>query len=181
MHPAQAAGKTALATLRRASRALDEAKRRTSPLLMSQALAAMAHGCRALHDETSAETYLDEALRWARVAGLTDQIVDLLCELCEVCAAQIEAGDPDGPPAGFAACERMREHAFEASTLANRVADGSWEAKVLMRISEVLVRCGDRDDAVLLQTRALRLMSGNLASGAPDPTLLPSLGRLADV
>lgn len=181
MYPAQAAEKTALATLRRSSRALDEAKHRSSPTLMSQALAGMAHGCRALRDEASAEIYLDEALRWARVTGLTDPIVDLLCELCEVCAAQIEADDLDGAYAGSAACERMREHAFEASTLANRVADGGWEAKVLMRISAVLERCGDRDDAVLLQTRALRLMSGSLAGGAPDPTLLPSLGRLADV
>lgn len=180
MHPVQRARRTAPATLRRASHALDEARRRASPILMSQALVEMAQACRLQRDEASAETYLEEALRWARVAALTDQVVDLLCELCEVCAAQSQAGDPDCPRAGHAAAERMREHAFEASTLANRVADGAWEAKVLMRISEVLARCGDRDDAVLLQTRALRLMSGNLACGAPDPRMLPSLGRLAD-
>jgi hypothetical protein len=107
-------------------------------------------------------------------------VVDLLCELCEVCAAQaVGTGDED-ESLYPAACERMRDHAFEASTLANRLADGSWEAKVLMRIGAVLESCGDRDDAVLLQTRALRLMSGSLAGGAPDPALLPSLGRLAD-
>ena len=67
----------------------------------------------------------------------------------------------------------------EASTLAGRVADPSWEVQVLLRISDVLDRCGDRDDAVQLQTRALRLMSG-AAAEAVDPALLPSLGRLAD-
>jgi hypothetical protein len=51
---------------------------------------------------------------------------------------------------------------------------------VLLRISDVLDCCGDRDDAVLLQTRALRLMTGSLAAGGPDPAQLPSLGRLAD-
>jgi hypothetical protein len=60
------------------------------------------------------------------------------------------------------------------------VADTGWEAQVLLRISDVFDRCGDRDDAVQLQTRALRLMSGSLKAGGADPALLPSLGRLAD-
>ncbi len=120
---------------------------------MCRVLADLARACRGLHDLASTESYLDEALRWARVSGSSD----------------------------LAACERMRDHAFEAATLAHRVADGHWEAKVLMRVGEVLERCGDRDDAVLLQTRALRLMSGSLSGAAPDPAWLPSLGRLADI
>ncbi len=181
MQAATVTRRAALTELRQAARALDAARRRaSSPFAMSCALTALARACRGLHDEVNAEGYLDEALRWARAAGSIDLVVDLLCELCEVCAAQGLATCEDDEGLDPAACERMRDHAFEASTLANRVADGSWEAKVLMRIGGVLESCGDRDDAVLLQTRALRLMSGSLAGGAPDPALLPSLGRLAD-
>lgn len=181
MLPATATRRSALTELRQAARVLDAARRRCgSPFAMSSALTAMARACRSLHDEVNAEGYLDEALRWARAAGSIDLVVDLLCELCEVCAALGLATAEEDESPDPAACERMRDHAFEASTLANRVADASWEAKVLMRIGAVLESCGDRDDAVLLQTRALRLMSGSLAAGAPDPTLLPSLGRLAD-
>ena len=181
MQAATVTRRAALTELRQAARALDAARRRaSSPFAMSCALTAVARACRGLHDEVNAEGYLDEALRWARAAGSIDLVVDLLCELCEVCAAQGLATCEDDEGLDPAACERMRDHAFEASTLANRVADGSWEAKVLMRIGAVLESCGDRDDAVLLQTRAVRLMSGSLTGGAPDPALLPSLGRLAD-
>ena len=33
-----------------------------------------------------------------------------------------------------------------------------WEIKVLLRASDVLDRCGDHDDAITLQTRAMELM-----------------------
>jgi hypothetical protein len=59
------------------------------------------------------------------------------------------------------------------------VADPDWEIKVLLRVSDVLDRCGDRDDAVQLQTRALRLMAHD-ATAQIDPRVLPGLGRLAD-
>lgn len=178
MASANALAKPAVVALRQASRNLDAARRRPgNPILIGHALAQMASALRRLPDDAHAESYLDEALRWARAGGSTDLIVDLLCELCEVCAALSATAGHD---AGHAAGERLREHAFEASTLANRVADGAWEARVLLRVGAVLERCGERDDAVLLQTRAHRLLSGGLAGGAPDPALLPSLGRLAD-
>ena len=59
-----------------------------------------------------------------------------------------------------AALERTRDWAFEATGLAGHVADPQWEIKVLLRISDVLDRCGDHDDAVELQSRAMRLMYG---------------------
>ena len=51
---------------------------------------------------------------------------------------------------------------FEASaTGARSVADPQWEITVLLRVSDVLDRCGDHDDAVALQSRAMRLMYGS--------------------
>ena len=185
----------ALATLRIALGALAVARQQAHPAAMRQALADLA-GCHTLlHDHAGAELLLQDALRWARAAGGVDSVVDLLCALCEAAARSADAHDGHlhdtvhAPWADGAADERLarddardraRAHAFEASALAGTVADSGWEVQVLLRISDVLDRCGDRDDAVLLQTRALRLMSG-AAQGRPDPALLPGLGRLADV
>ena len=71
--------------------------------------------------------------------------------------------------------------AFEAICLAGQATDPCWEIKVLLRVSEVLDRCGDHDDAISLQTRALALMSseatgfGDLALEATEPL---AAGRL---
>ena len=48
--------------------------------------------------------------------------------------------------------------AFEAARVATRAADPHWEIKVLLRASDVLDRCGDHDDAITMQTRAMTLM-----------------------
>ena len=143
---------------------------------MSQALVAVARA----YVQLRAEAYYELALRWAPSAGSTDPVVDVLCELCEFTTLLADAQDAATPGSGHAARERARNHVFEASMLAGRVADAGWEFKVLLRISDVLDRCDHRDDADALQTRALRLMMGGLVAGAPDPALLPSLGRLAD-
>jgi tetratricopeptide (TPR) repeat protein len=170
--------------MRLASARLDAAELRAEPFEMTHALTQVARCYRALQMLPSAETCLLQALRWSRLTGSIDAMVDLICELSETTVAlatwqdkQAQAGER---AEGHAARERARDHAFEASTLACRVADPGWEVQVLLRISDVLDRCGDRDDAVLLQTRALRLMSGSLQAGGADPALLPSLGRLAD-
>jgi hypothetical protein len=162
--------------LRQAAAALDLAERRGQPFEMSLALAAVARGYLILSVHATAEAYFELALRWARAAGSTDHTVDLLCSLSETAAQLAGAQDAAAPGSGHAARERARDHAFEASTLAGRVADSGWEVTVLLRISDVLDRFGDRDDAVLLQTRALRLMSGV----APEVVQVASLGRLAD-
>lgn len=166
--------------LRKAADALDLAEQLGRPFEMSQALAAVARGFLCLKVPATAEAYFEMALRWSRVAGSIDQTVDLLCCLCETAAQLARAQDAATPGSGHATRERVRDHAFEVSTLAGRVADADWEVTVLLRISDVLDRCGDRNDALLLQTRALRRLSGSLPGGAPDPHQLPSLGRLAD-
>lgn len=69
--------------LRRAVAALDAAEQRGQTLEISQALARVAACYRSLNALASAETYFETALRGGRNAGSTDQVVDLLCELCE--------------------------------------------------------------------------------------------------
>jgi tetratricopeptide (TPR) repeat protein len=166
--------------MRRAAARLDLAEARAQPFELSQALADVAGCYRALGFWSAAESALEQALRWGRLAGSTDMVVDLLCGLSEAACTLAEQQDTKATGSGRAARERARDHVFEATTLAAHTADTHWEVQVLLRISDVLDRCGDRDDAMLLQTRALRLMSGSLEHGPGDPSLLPSLGRLAD-
>lgn len=150
------------------------------PFAISAAYAQVARAYRGLAALPSSEVCLDAALSWGRVVGCNDHLVDLLCESSETAALQAEQQEQEHSGSGRAARERARLHAFEASTLAPHVADSGWEVKVLLRASDVLDRCGNHDDAAQLQTRALRLMSGSLSTSAPDPFLLPGLGRLAD-
>jgi tetratricopeptide (TPR) repeat protein len=166
--------------LRDAAADLQAATLRSHPIQMSAALMQMARCYAELKAFASAMTCFQQALRWARVAGCTDHTVDLLCEMCTTSADLAQALDAQRPGSGHPARERAREYAFEASALASRVADAGWEVKVLLRISDIHDRCGDHDDAVLLQTRALRLMAGQAKGLSNDPSLLPSLGRLAD-
>jgi tetratricopeptide (TPR) repeat protein len=166
--------------MRQASARLDVAAERADPFEMTQALTQVARCYRAMQLLPSAEASLLLALRWCRLSGSTDAVVDLTCELSEAAVALAQQQERLEPGSGYAALDRARDCAFEVATLAGRVADPGWEAQVLLRASDVLNRCGDRDDAAQLQTRALRLMSGSLAAGGADPALLPSLGRLAD-
>jgi hypothetical protein len=163
-----------------ATTALEAAAGRGAAWEMSLALQSVASCHRVLQASASAESCLALALRWARACACTDLVVDLLCELCETAADLAETLEARTAGAGEAARERAREGAFEASIRCAHVCDPGWEIKVLLRISDVLDRCGDRDHAIGLQTRALRLISGAQGSGAPDPALVPSLGRLAD-
>jgi hypothetical protein len=136
--------------------------------------------CAELQSFARAVTCYQQSLRWARVAGSTDHLVDVLCELCSASIDLAQALDARRPGSGHPARVRARTVAVEASALASRVADAGWELKVLLRISDMHDRCGDHDDAVLLQTRALRLMAGKSKHLPVDASLLPGLGRLAD-
>lgn len=179
MHPCATLDEPTRQALKLADTMLQAAQASGLPFDISQAWTLMAHSHRDMQAWASSETCFETALRWGRVVGSVDHTVDLLCAASEAAVVLAEAQQDESPADGHTARERARSHVFEAATLAGRVADPRWEATVLMRISDVLNRCGDRDDAVLLQTRALRLMSGSLV-GVPDPKQLPSLGRLAD-
>jgi tetratricopeptide (TPR) repeat protein len=167
------------AELRLASAALANAECSGQPLVFSAALAQLARCYRAMGALASAEAYLELALRWSRSGSAVDGTVDLLCEAADLAECLSRAHEARQPGTGHAARERARDHAFEAGTLAGRVTDPTWEIQVLLRISDVLDRCGDRDDAVQMQTRALRLMAGPTAE-ALNPHVMPSIGRLAD-
>lgn len=171
MHPSNALlPSRARSALREAAKALDLAERHKQPLEMSLALAQMARCYRALNALGPAEWHLQQALGWARVLGAIDQAVEILCLLAETRCALAEQLVEDDARASHAALERMRDGVFEATALAGHVADPDWEIKVLLRISDVLDRCGDHDDAVVLQSRAMRLMYGPHAAAEPAAT-----------
>lgn len=180
--------------LRRASAGLDVAELSGRPFAMSQALAELARCYLELAAQPSAEAHFESAVRWARLCGSVDHVADLLCEAADAAvrvalAREAESDVPqDGPAsltavserdlaAGHAARERARDRAFEVSQLASRVSDPSCEARLLLRVGEVLERCGDHADAVQMQVRAFNRMGGV----APrDASRLSGFGRLAD-
>lgn len=160
---------TARSALREAAAALDVAERYRNPLEMCLALAQVARCYRALQAHDAAESYLGQALRWAHTLGAADQAVEILCLLAEGNCALAEQTAASDAQRAYAALERTRDHAFEAAALAGRAADPQWEIQVLLRISDVLDRCGDHDDAINLQSRALRLICG-----APEAAAEPA-------
>jgi hypothetical protein len=137
---------------------------------MCQALAEAAKALAKLHAYGPAESYLAQALRWAAVMGGHDLPADLWCALAEVATDAAALAQAEGQRArSRAARERARDHAFEAARLAALTTDPNWEIRVLLRASDVLDRCGDHDDAVQLQQRALVLMGmGHAAAAAGD-------------
>lgn len=157
-----------------AMRTLDMAEQRRRPADMSTALALVARSLKALGAYPAADDYLVQALRWATMLPGIDARVDLVCELAEVACATAESAQAVGDDAGVirGARERARDHAFEAAALAGQTSDAQWEVKVLLRISDVLDRCGDHDDAATMQNRAISLMGLNTdlaaAAGTPD-------------
>ena len=193
MPPTTPSSESARDRLRRATASLDVAELTGSPFAMSHALAEVARCHRDLQAAASAEAYFEAAVRWARFSGSTDHVADLLCDLADVSVRvalerDLQAlqppepaadGDeaPGRPTGGHAARERARDHAFEASQMASRVSDPAWEARLLLRVGEVLERCGDHADAQQMQLRALNRMGGVAPREAGH---LSGFGRLAD-
>ncbi len=156
---------------------LENAKARYQPTEMTLALSQVARCYRGLGALRLAERYLDLALRWAAVMGSADAGVRLLCEAAEVCCDAAEMMVLTQPGRSRAAFARTREHALHAVQLAQRVADPQWEIKVLLRVSDVLNRCGSHGEAASLQARALGMMSGagpTQAKPAPEATKAPA-------
>lgn len=117
----------------------------------------------------SAELMLAQGLRWARVSGAPDACVDLLCALVECLAGAADEAEAQTPGQGRPLRDRARDHVFEAQRLAHQVSDARWEVTVLLRLSDVLDRFGDRDDATQLQVRALQLTVG-VSPEQPPPS-----------
>lgn len=165
--------------LRLAAAELAAAELTQDPWQMSQALTLVARAHLAQQALARAEAALMQALRWARMTNSIDAVVDTVCELADVTERLASQHDAQQRGSGYAARERARDHAYEVAMLAARVADPCWEVKVLLRASDVLDRCGDRDDAVQMQARAMRLLGGTTAADH-NPHVMPGLGRLAD-
>ncbi|MES2718709.1 MAG: hypothetical protein V4795_23260 [Pseudomonadota bacterium] len=159
--------------LRQAMQALNTAETTEGsarPPAMCHALTEAARALAGLHAYSPAESHLAQALRWAGLMGGHDLLADLHCAWAEVATNAADLGAAQAEPArSRAARDRARDHAFEAARLAGLATDPNWEIRVLLRASDVLERCGDHDDALLLQQRALVLMGmGQTALPAGD-------------
>lgn len=161
--------------LRQAMHHLSDAERvqgsHRAPALC-QALTDAARALAGLHAYGPAESHLAQALRWALQMGGHDLSADLHCAWAEVATNAADLAQAQGERAcGRAARDRARDHAFEAARLAGLATDPNWEIRLLLRASDVLDRCGDHDDSVLLQQRALVLMGMGQASLPDDDAL----------
>lgn len=141
-----------------AMRALDRAEEAGHAAALSLAFAEVARCHRAMGLLEPAEWYLQQALKWARMLGAVDSSIDLLCELADIAVSRAAKMAPQEARRAHMALELARDHAYEASELARQCADPHWEVNVLMRVSETLNLCGDHDDALALQCRALHLI-----------------------
>jgi len=154
--------------LDQAIRALDAAEQRHQPATLALSLAQVGRCYRGLGELPSAEWYLQKALRWARTLGAPDACIELLCDLAEVSVLMAEAQQDEE---ARVMRELARDHGFEATQLARHAADPEWEMAVLLRVSEVLDRCGDHEDSIALQCRVLNLITGQqLTTPAPPVT-----------
>lgn len=153
--------------LRRALASLELARTTRRPWAMVEACREAARAYQEADVLPSAVTLMEMALRWSLAIAAVDARTDLLCEWAELLAAQSDALEREARGSGRPARDRARDAIFEAGQLAARVADPRWEVTVLLRLSDVLDRFGDRDDATLLQMRALQLTVGHRAGDGP--------------
>lgn len=145
--------------LRRAEAALDEAEARGEPALLSMVLSQVAQCHRDVGALAEAVWYAKRSLAAARGLGAVDASVDALCMLAELCVERAQRLDAQAEPRGaHRLYEAARDHAFEASQLAQRAADPSWEIAMLTRAADVLDAIGDHDDAIVLQQRLVDLI-----------------------
>ena len=150
--------------LREALAVLDRADAQGEPAALSQALAQVSRGHRAIGALADADWYAKRGLQIARGLGGVDASVDALCEVAELALERADRLDAEEEQRGAHRLrDAARDHAFEAAELARRAADPQWEITVLLRVSDLFDRLGDHDDAITLQCRAVRLMTGAIA------------------
>lgn len=140
--------------LPQAAAALDAAERQGQPQGICRALTDVARCYIALGALNAAEDNLRQALAQACRLQAIELQVSLLCELAEIACTLADAPPDDDADAARAARERARDQAFEVTLRACRIAAPARQAEALLRAADVLVRCGDRDDAAAIATRA---------------------------
>lgn len=150
------------AALHQAMRALEQARAASLPGVIAEACHRVARCWRALGERPATLASLERALHWARASGACDQALDLQCECAELLAEMAARADLDEPGSGRPLRERARDEVFDAARAAAGCADPRWEVTLLLRLSDVLDRFGDHDDATQLQVRALRLTAAGM-------------------
>ena len=164
---------------------LAEAEVRTGALrlpALCQAHKSVAVALSRLQSYSAAQDHLARAVRLATALGALDFQADLQCGLAEVATSAQEQARSLGASKGAlrTARERCRELALDAARLAALTTDTHWEIRVLLRASDVLDRCGEHDDAVVLQQQAMELMGlDNPDFPASDTAQLPAVAREA--
>jgi predicted transcriptional regulator len=141
---------------------LHDAERQDQPAILALALAQVGRCYRRLGDGATAEWYLQQGLRKARTMGAPEACIELLCDLAELVSILATEIARDEPRAAHAIRERARDHGYEATQMAGLAGDWEWEAAVLQRVSRVLERCGDSEDAEALRQRAAALQARDL-------------------
>ncbi len=157
-----------LAALEHAARRLEQARAAGHPGLMAEACHRLAGCWRALGERRAALASLERALPWARSSGASDHALALQCETAELLADMAARADRGDRGSGRPLRERARDTIFEVVRAAAGCADPRWEVMLLLRLSDVLDRFGDHDDATALQVRALRLTAAEFY-GEPAP------------
>jgi hypothetical protein len=160
--------------LRAAVSALDDAEATADAARLSQALAEVSRCHRAVGALAEADWYAKRGLAVSRTIGAVDASVDALCHLAELALERSERLEVQDESRGAHRLrDAVRDHGYEAAQLARHTADPQWEVTVLLRVADLFDRLGDHEDAIVLQCRAMGLMSGvgesKPSTGAKSP------------
>ena len=151
--------------LRAAAALLDSAETAGDAGRLSQALAEVSRCHSNVGALAEADWYAKRGLAVARTIGAVDASVDALCHLAELALERAERLEYEDEARGASRLrEAVRDHGFEAAQLARHTTDPQWEVTVLLRVADVFDCLGDHEDAIVLQTRALSLMTGHEAA-----------------
>lgn len=152
------------AALQAALMAVERAEAAASQQALWPAWLDVARCWRRMGATQEAHTSLRNALRVARAARNSAALVDVLCEMAENACdlADMHMGSSRERVRHWR--DMARDEVFEASTWLLRAEPSSDAIAMLLRLSDVLNRCGDHDDASVLQMRALAWMSSSTAA-----------------
>jgi len=146
-------------SLRLALRSLESADASGDRDGWNRALAEVAHCYQAVGDPERAEWHLRQGLRRARTLGQSETSLEVLCEMASAALAVAVRQEHLGEVhLAHVARERVRDYSFEAIRLLGTTGTHALQAAVLIRLGDLLERCGDTDDAQALHARALRLL-----------------------
>jgi hypothetical protein len=158
---------------------------RCHAITLCEALTEAGRALASVHAYSLSESCLTQALHCAALLTTPDLSANLLCALAEVTtnAAELARWRGDAQGVGQQARSRARRHAHEAAALAGGTSDPRWELKLLLRASDVLDRCGQHDEAMQMQQRAMLLLGLHATTpadaGAPPASPAHDALRLA--